>query len=68
VNETIVANDDGEEEKLIVSTTKTIRGSTISVAIVDFMSDFSLRCTARVFSRDSPGKVAQWTGKPIRES
>jgi hypothetical protein len=24
--------------------------------------------TARVFSRDSPGTVAQWTGKPIRES
>jgi hypothetical protein len=24
--------------------------------------------TARVFSRDSPGKVAQWTGRPIRES
>jgi hypothetical protein len=26
------------------------------------------RDTARVFSRDSPGKVAQWTGRPIRES
>jgi hypothetical protein len=26
------------------------------------------KCTARVFSRDSPGKVAQWTGRPIRES
>jgi hypothetical protein len=25
-------------------------------------------CTARVFSRDSPWKVAQWTGRPIRES
>jgi hypothetical protein len=25
-------------------------------------------CTARVFSCDSPGKVAQWTGRPIRES
>jgi hypothetical protein len=24
--------------------------------------------TARVFSRDSPEKVAQWTGRPIRES
>jgi hypothetical protein len=24
--------------------------------------------TARVFSRDSPRKVAQWTGRPIRES
>jgi hypothetical protein len=24
--------------------------------------------TARVFSRDSPWKVAQWTGRPIRES
>jgi hypothetical protein len=24
--------------------------------------------TARVFSRDSPVKVAQWTGSPIRES
>jgi hypothetical protein len=24
-------------------------------------------CTARVFSRDSPGKVAQWTGRTIRE-
>jgi hypothetical protein len=22
----------------------------------------------RVFSRDSPGTVAQWTGRPIRES
>jgi hypothetical protein len=26
------------------------------------------RSTARVFSRDSPWKVAQWTGRPIRES
>jgi hypothetical protein len=25
-------------------------------------------CTARVFSRESPWKVAQWTGRPIRES
>jgi hypothetical protein len=24
--------------------------------------------TARVFSRDSPRTVAQWTGRPIRES
>jgi hypothetical protein len=28
----------------------------------------ALECTARVFSRDSPGKVAQWTDRPIRES
>jgi hypothetical protein len=24
--------------------------------------------TVRVFSRYSPGKVAQWTGRPIREN
>jgi hypothetical protein len=28
----------------------------------------NLGTTVTVFSRDSPGTVAQWTGRPIRES
>jgi hypothetical protein len=47
---------------------KTVIGNWIVTTANFLHGRTALYRTARVFSRDSPWKVAQWTGRPIRES